>query len=57
MRVVRPLLSQERLFRIPKAPVVPRPAYVVYTANPVDEALLALALQGLKHIASLEREI
>ena len=57
MRVVRPLLLEERLFRVPKMPVVPRPAYVAYTATPVDEALLELALKGLKQIAAREREI
>ena len=56
LRVVRPLLKQKRLFRVPKAPTVPRLAYVVYSANPLDEGLLGLALNGLRHIASLEKE-
>lgn len=51
VRVVRPLLAEGRLFRVPDTPVMRRPAYVVYGAAPGDEALLQLGLQGLRDIA------
>ncbi len=56
MRVVRPLIAEERLFRVPKTPTVRRPAYMVYAAHPADEALLELALEGLRRIALQESE-
>lgn len=56
LRVVRPLLREKRLFRLPKAPVISRPAYLVYPADAVDDEPLSLALDGLRHIASLESD-
>ena len=56
LRMVRPFLAEKRMFRVPKAPTIQRPAYVVYPAKPADEDLLNLALGGLRHIVQLERE-
>ncbi len=56
MRVVRPLIEEGRLFRLAGAPVARRPAYMVYTANSRDDALLTLALSGLRRIAARESE-
>lgn len=56
LRVVRPLLAEKRLYRVAKAPVFRRPAFVVYAANPVDRALLEVALDGLREIALSEKE-
>lgn len=56
LRVVRPLLSDGRLHQVPDAPTMNRPAHMVYAANPADPDLLALAIDGLRHIASLESE-
>ena len=51
MRVVRPYLSSGKLFSVPSAPVMQRPAYVLCSASPVDEDLLHLGLRGLREIA------
>ena len=53
---LRPLLAEKRLYRVAKAPVFRRPAFVVYAANPVDRALLEVALDGLREIALSEKE-
>lgn len=53
VRVVRPLLAEGRLFRVPDTPVMRRPAYVVYGAAAGDESLLQLGLQGLREIAKV----
>ena len=50
VRVVRPLMAEGRLFRVPDTPAMRRPAYVVYGASSSDEALLRLGLQGLREI-------
>ena len=52
LRTVRPLLKAKRLHRVAKAPVFQRPAYVVHSADPSDEALLDRALEGLRHVAA-----
>ncbi len=52
LRTVRPLLKEKRLFRVARAPVFERPAYMVYSADPNDEELLNQALRGLRHIAA-----
>ena len=54
LRVVQPLIEAGRLLRLDDAPVVRRPAYVVYRRHPEDEALQALALDGLRRFAALE---
>jgi DNA-binding transcriptional LysR family regulator len=51
-RVVRPLLADGTLFRVPGTPTMNRPAYVVYDAQPSNPELVELALQGLRGIAS-----
>ena len=65
MHVVRPYLSEKRLFRVTGAPTFKRPAYMAYSADPADPAdpadladpeTVQLARQGLVHIASLESE-
>ncbi len=52
LRTLRPLLKAKRLHRVAKAPVFQRPAYMVYSADPNDEALLDRALEGLRHVAA-----
>jgi LysR family transcriptional regulator, flagellar master operon regulator len=56
LRVVRPLLAAKRLHRVPKAPVFRRPAFMVYPSIPTHEELLGVALDGLRHVASLESD-
>ncbi len=56
LRVVRPLLAEKRLYRIPRAPTFRRPAYMVYSETPTDDRLLALAIAGLRHVVSVEAE-
>lgn len=56
LRVVQPLIAQERLFRLDGAPTLRRPAYVVYRTDPADQETQDLALEGLRGIASLEAE-
>lgn len=56
LRVVRPHLSEKRLHRVSGAPSFKRPAYLVYAAEPADQALLDLALTGLRQIAALDSE-
>lgn len=53
-RVVRPYLEAGELHEVRGAPSFVRPAYVVYPAG--DDEVLALALDGLRHTASLEAE-
>ena len=52
LRMVEPLIEQGELQRVRGALTARRPAYVVYTANPKDEDVLARALEGLRHIAT-----
>jgi DNA-binding transcriptional LysR family regulator len=54
LRVVQPLIDEGRLYRLAGAPVVRRPAYVVYRTDPADQETQALALDGLRGIAALE---
>ena len=56
LRVVRPLIAARRLYRVPKAPVFRRPAFMVYPSIPTHEELLGMALDGLRHVASLESD-
>ena len=51
LRVVEPLLEEGKLHLVRGAPTASRPAYVVYTANPKDEAVLTEALDILRDIA------
>ena len=51
LRVVQPLLDEERLHRIDEAPSVERPAYVVYSETPASPDLVALALEGLRTVS------
>ena len=54
LRVVQPLIDEGRLYRLAGAPIVRRPAYVVYRTDPADQETQALALDGLRGIAALE---
>ncbi|MEE9480807.1 MAG: LysR family transcriptional regulator, partial [Kiloniellales bacterium] len=54
LRVVQPLIDEGRLYRLASAPMVRRPAYVVYRTDPADQETQALALDGLRGIAALE---
>ena len=51
VRVVRTLVAEGRLFRVPDTPAMRRPAYVVYGASSSDQELLQLGLQELREIA------
>ncbi len=52
LRSIRPLLESKRLFRVPKAPVFKRPAYLVYPESPVDPEPVAVAREGLLKIVA-----
>lgn len=54
LRVVQPLLDDERLFRVEGAESVKRPVYVVYSDEAADEDLMRLALRGLNHVSRAE---
>jgi DNA-binding transcriptional LysR family regulator len=54
LRVVQPLIDEGQLYRLAGAPMVRRPAYVVYRTDPADQETQALALDGLRGIAALE---
>lgn len=54
LRVVQPLIDEGRLYRLAGAPMVRRPAYVVYRTDPADQETQALALDGLRGIAAIE---
>ena len=56
LRVVRPYLEDGRLHLLEGAPRGRRPAYVIYPQDPTDPEVVALALEGLRHVASLESE-
>lgn len=56
LRVVRPYLAEKRLYRVTGAPTLKRPAYMMHSAHPADPDTVALAREGLLHIASLESE-
>ncbi|MDX1710728.1 MAG: LysR family transcriptional regulator [Rhodovibrionaceae bacterium] len=51
IRVVRPLLAQDRLTRVPQAPTMRRPAYIVYAEETGNRELVDTALEGLRQIA------
>ena len=50
-RMVDPLVASGEMHLVRGAATVRRPAYVVYTTNPKDEEVLALALDTLRDIA------
>ncbi len=56
LRVVRPLLADKVLHRVPKAPMFRRRAYLVYAEQPADPDLLDMAVTGLRQIALTESE-
>jgi DNA-binding transcriptional LysR family regulator len=51
LRVVRSLIADGQLFRIPDTPAMRRPAYVVYGTAAADQELLQLGLRELREIA------
>lgn len=54
LRVVLPSIEAGKLFRIDDAPVIHRPAYVVYRASPRAPETQQIALDGLRRIARHE---
>lgn len=50
-RVVGPLVEAGKLHRLAGGPVVHRPVYMVYASDPVNPALLEVALAGLRKVA------
>ncbi len=42
--------------RVNKAPTFKRPAYLVYSAEPLEPDILAVAIDGLKEIVRQETE-
>lgn len=52
LRVVQDLIAQNTLYRLEGAPVLHRPAYLVYKADPVDQHTLEIAIHGLRQIAA-----
>lgn len=51
IRVVGPMIEDGKLFRLKEAPVILRPAYVVYRSDPVDAQSQEIALSGLRKFA------
>lgn len=56
MRAVRGFLAQNRLFRVEGAPEFRRPAWMVFAQDDSRAEWFDTALQGLRHVASLETE-
>ncbi|HSV28430.1 MAG TPA: LysR family transcriptional regulator [Candidatus Omnitrophota bacterium] len=56
MRVVRAALAQGRLHEVDDAPEFRRPAWLVYAQDEAREEWFGVALDGLRHVASLESE-
>ena len=54
LRVVGPLIAEERLFRVDNAPVGRRPVYAVYNEAPGNPEIVALALRGLRRFGEDE---
>jgi len=56
MRVVRSYLAAGRLFAVEGAPEFRRPAWLAHPQEEAREPWFATALDGLRHVASLENE-
>ena len=56
MRVVRSMIAEGRLYPVAGSPEFRRPAYMVYPDGEGQAEGLSVALEGLRHIASLETE-
>lgn len=54
LRVVLPKIEAGQLFRLEGAPVIHRPAYVVYRASHREPEVQRMALEGLRQIARRE---
>ena len=48
--IAEPWIAEGRLHEVRGAPFFPIPAFVVYPAEPVDEEMQSIALQGLAHV-------
>lgn len=48
--IAEPWIAEGRLHEVRGAPFFPIPAFVVYPAEPVDEEMQSIALQGLVHV-------
>lgn len=46
------MIEDGKLFRLKGAPVILRPAYVVYRSDPVDAQSQEIALSGLRKFAT-----
>lgn len=52
LRVVQGLIDQKKLFRLEGAPILHRPAYLVYRSDPIDPQMLDIAIRGLRLAAA-----
>lgn len=53
IRAIRPYLNKGQLFTIENAPIIERPAYMIYPKAPKNEEATNLALQGMRLAAAL----
>lgn len=51
----RPHIAEGRLYRVKRAPVFSRPAYVVYPEGPADADIMELALDTLRAVTSTRK--
>ncbi|WP_299851847.1 LysR family transcriptional regulator [uncultured Roseovarius sp.] len=56
LRVVQGMIAEKKLYLMEGAPVLKRPAYLVYNADPIDKPALEIAIVGLREIAAKEAE-
>lgn len=54
LRVVQGLIAEKKLYLLEGAPVLKRPAYLVYNADPIDKPALETAIRGLRELAAKE---
>lgn len=56
LRVVHKMIAEQKLFLLEEAPVLKRPAYLVYSADPIDRFAQETAIRGLREIAKCEAD-
>ena len=54
LRVVQGMIAEKKLYLLEGAPVLKRPAYLVYNADPIDKPALETAIRGLRELAANE---
>ncbi len=54
LRVVQGMIAEKKLHLLEGAPVLKRPAYLVYNVDPIDKPALETAISGLREIAAKE---